>query len=143
MERKNRTIINMMQSMLKIKNLPKEFWAETTACTVYILNHCPTTNLKMETPQEAWAGPKPNISHMKIFKCIAYVHVPEQRMSKLDDKSIKAIFIEYSSKSKLYKLYDPNNFKIIISRDVEFDEEGIWSWHKVGEIEEAQAKIEV
>lgn len=43
---------------------------------------------------------------------------------KQDDKGIMFIFIEYSSKSKYYKLYDPNNSKIIISREVEFDKEG-------------------
>ncbi|XP_019242635.1 PREDICTED: uncharacterized protein LOC109222773, partial [Nicotiana attenuata] len=31
-ERKNRTILNMVRSMLKSKNMPKEFWAEAVAC---------------------------------------------------------------------------------------------------------------
>ena len=29
---------------------------------------------------------------------------------------------------KVYKLYNPVNGKMIISRDVEFDEEGLWNW---------------
>ncbi|KAK2989940.1 hypothetical protein RJ640_013864 [Escallonia rubra] len=35
-ERKNRSIVNMTRSMLKSKNLPKEFWAEAVDCAVYL-----------------------------------------------------------------------------------------------------------
>ena len=38
-------------------------------------------------------------------------------------------FISYDSISKGYKLYNPSNEKIIVSRDVEFDEEGEWDWN--------------
>ncbi|KAK0589362.1 hypothetical protein LWI29_013222 [Acer saccharum] len=33
-ERKNRTILNMVRSMLKDKNMPKSFWAEAVLCAV-------------------------------------------------------------------------------------------------------------
>ena len=39
-ERKNRTIMNMVRSMLKGKNLPKEFWGEAVSTATYILNRC-------------------------------------------------------------------------------------------------------
>ena len=42
---------------------------------------------------------------------------------KLDDKSEKLVFIGYDSRSKGYKLYNPINGKVIISRDVVFDGE--------------------
>ena len=40
-ERKNRTILDMVRSMLKSKNMPKEFWAEAVQCAVYVQNRCP------------------------------------------------------------------------------------------------------
>ncbi|KAK2990141.1 hypothetical protein RJ640_007543 [Escallonia rubra] len=43
-ERKNRSIVNMTRSMLKSKNLPKEFWAEAVDCT-----ESDKFNLHMET----------------------------------------------------------------------------------------------
>ena len=49
--------------------------------------------------------------------------MPNQKLSKLDDKSGKYVFISYDSSSKGYKLYNPNNRNIIISRDVMFNEE--------------------
>ena len=63
-----------------------------------------------------------------MFGSIAYVHVPEETRKKLDDRSEKLIFIGYDSNSKGYKLYNPSNRKTVISRDVEFDEEGEWDW---------------
>jgi transposase InsO family protein len=40
-ERKNRRILDMVRSMIKTKEMPKEFCAEAVRCAVYILNRCP------------------------------------------------------------------------------------------------------
>ncbi|KAH9735937.1 hypothetical protein KPL71_017913 [Citrus sinensis] len=127
-ERKNRTILDMARSMLKSKRLPKEFWAEAVACAVYLSNRSPTRSVWGKTPQEAWSGRKPGITHLRVFGSIAHVHVPDESRAKLDDKSEKFIFIGYDNNSKGYKLYNPNNGKIVISRDVVFDEEGEWDF---------------
>ncbi|KAG6411307.1 hypothetical protein SASPL_129387 [Salvia splendens] len=80
------------------------------------------------TPQEAWNGRKPGIAHLRVFGSKAYAQVPDQTRSKLDDKSKPFIFIGYDSNTKGYKLYDPTSQKTMISRDVEFDEEGVWDF---------------
>ena len=54
--------------------------------------------------------------------------MPEQERTKLDDRSEKLVFIGYDGKSKGYKLYDPVNRKIVVSRDVMFDEDASWNW---------------
>lgn len=46
------------------------------------------------------------------------------------DRGEKSIFVGYDTKSKAYRLYNPLNKKVIISRDVEFDEEDYWCWTK-------------
>ncbi|KAK4257721.1 hypothetical protein QN277_007276 [Acacia crassicarpa] len=127
-ERKNRTILNMARSMLKSKKMPKEFWAEAVATAVYLSNRSPTRSIWGKTPQEAWSGRKPGISHLRVFGSIAYAHIHDHKRSKLDDKSEKLILIGYDSNSKGYKLYNPNSGKTIISRDVEFNEEEEWNW---------------
>ena len=35
-ERKNRTILDMIRSMLKSKKMPKEFWVEVVQCAIYV-----------------------------------------------------------------------------------------------------------
>jgi hypothetical protein len=62
------------------------------------LNRCPTRVVLDLTPKEALSGNKPSVAHMRIFGCIAYAHVPKEKRKKLDDKSIKCIFIGYSTK---------------------------------------------
>ncbi|KAH9745452.1 hypothetical protein KPL70_004078 [Citrus sinensis] len=91
---------------------------------VYLSNRSPTRSVWGKTPQEAWSGRKPSITHLRVFRSIAHVHVPDESRAKLDDKREKFIFIGYDNNSKGYKLYNPNNGKIVISRDVIFDEEG-------------------
>jgi len=41
---------------------------------------------------------------------------------------VKCVFIGVSEESKAYRLYNPITKKIIISRDVLFDEENTWDW---------------
>ncbi|KAL5763906.1 hypothetical protein ACOSQ2_016500 [Xanthoceras sorbifolium] len=71
---------------------------------------------------------KPGISHLKVFGSITHTHVPDESKSQLNDKSEKFIFIGYDNFSKGYKLYNPNNGKTIISRDVVFDEKSTRDW---------------
>lgn len=91
-ERKNRTIMNMVRSMLHCKKLPKSFWAEVVAYDVYLLNRCPVKCVCGKTPEEACSGKRPNLTHLKVFGCVAYAHIPDQLRKKLDDKAEKCIF---------------------------------------------------
>ncbi|GKU89839.1 hypothetical protein SLEP1_g3924 [Rubroshorea leprosula] len=127
-ERRNRTIMNMVRSLMSKSSLPKEFWPEAVNWSVHILNRSPTSPLPDLMPEEAWSGRRPAIDYFRIFGCIAYAHVPDQKMSKLDDKGEKCIFLGVSDQSKAYRLYSPLTKKVIISRDVVFDEASTWSW---------------
>lgn len=64
-----------------------------------------------------------------MFRSIAYVHVPAEKRKKLDDHSVKTIFIGYEQGfSKGYKLYNITTKNVIVSRDVIFDKEDTWNW---------------
>ena len=95
-----------------------------------------------KTPQEIWNGRKPGFSDLSVFCRIVYVHVPDERRSKLDDKSEKLVLIGYDMNSKGYKQYNSSNEKTIISRDVEFDEEGAWGFGFPDFEEEEQVIVE-
>ena len=110
----------MARSMLKSKKLPKEFWAKAVACAVYLSNWSPTRSLLGKIPEEAWIGRKLGISHLRVFRSITHVHVLDERIAKLDDKSERFIFIGYDLSSKVYKLYNPSNKKMVVSRDLVF-----------------------
>jgi transposase InsO family protein len=135
-ERKNRTIMDMVRSMLSCREVPKEFWPEAVNRAIYILNRSLTNALNDITPEEAWSSIKPSVKHFRVFGCIAYTHVPDAQRKKLDDKSIKCIFLGVSEESKVYRLYNPVSKKIIISRDVIFAETEKWKWNEVSHSEE-------
>jgi len=84
--------------------------------------------LQAVTPQEAWSGHKPSVTHLRVFGCVAYAKIPDARRTKLDDKSEKCIFVGYSERKMGYKLYNPITKKVIMSRDVIFEEDKTWQW---------------
>lgn len=120
--------MDMVGCTLKAKQIPKVFWAEAVATAVYILNRFPTKSVKEKTPGGAWNGRRPSIWHVKVFRCITYAHVPDQLKKNLYDKGKRCIFVGNSSNSKAYKLYNPETQKVIISRDMTFDEGGMCDW---------------
>ncbi|KAL5836714.1 hypothetical protein ACOSQ3_013883 [Xanthoceras sorbifolium] len=128
-ERKNRTILNMVRSFLKRSSVSKSFWPEAVNWSIHILNRSPTFAVQNMTPEEAWSGNRPAIDHFRIFGCIAFAHILDEKRKKLDDKGEKCIFLGVSKQSKAYKLYNPKTKKIVISRDVVFDEEKFWPWN--------------
>lgn len=56
-----------------------------------------------------------------MFGCAAYAHIKQE---KLEPRALRCVFLEYSNEVKGYKLLclEPGNKKIIISRDVTFNE---------------------
>ncbi|KAG6385237.1 hypothetical protein SASPL_154067 [Salvia splendens] len=84
--------------------------------------------VEFESSETIGVNPCRRIAHLRVFGSKAYAHVSDQTRSKLDDKSKPFIFIGYDSNTKGYKLYDPTSQKTMISRDVEFDEEGVWDF---------------
>ena len=91
-----------------------------TAC--YLVNRSPSSALEDKTPHEVWNGKKPSLSHLRLFGCDAYVHVPKEKRTKLDNKSERCIFIRYEDGLKGYKIWNPKTRKVVYNRDVVFRE---------------------
>ena len=51
----------------------------------YLVNKSPSSTLEVKTPQEVWTSKKPSLSHLRVFGCDAYVHVPKEKRIKLDN----------------------------------------------------------
>ena len=69
--------MDMVRSMLKEKHFPIEYWEEVFNFETYILNRCPTKVVMNRVPEEAWSGTKQVVTHMRVFGCVAYAHVPD------------------------------------------------------------------
>jgi len=113
----------MTRCMLHEKELLKKLWAEVANTLVYLLNRMLTKALQKKTSFEAWFGYKPDLQHLKIFGCICFTYIPQVKRDKLDKKSEPRGFIGYNSPSKAYRIFQPQNERIIVSRDVNFMED--------------------
>ncbi|KAH1039527.1 hypothetical protein J1N35_041270 [Gossypium stocksii] len=85
-------------------------------------------NFRGKTPFEAWFGPKPTVSHLKVFGCLCYVLVPAEKRTKLGKRSLPGVFVGYSSVKKGYRVFAPSTNNIVVSRDVKFNEASCWKW---------------
>ncbi|GKA72947.1 zinc finger, CCHC-type containing protein [Tanacetum coccineum] len=129
-ERRNRTIMSTTRCMMKATEMPQDFWAEAVRHAIYILNSVPTKALEDITPYEAIKRRKPNLENLRVFGCIAYAKVPSQHLTKLDDRSIRMVYLGNEHGSKAYRLFDPTTQRICVSRDVKFKENEKWDWSK-------------
>ncbi|KAI4313237.1 hypothetical protein L6164_026230 [Bauhinia variegata] len=94
------------------------------------LGRLPTRVLNKKTPFEGWFGYKPDLQNLEIFGCVCFSYVPQVKRDKLDKKAEPGVFIGYSNTSKAYRIFQPQNGKILVSRDVKFMEDQQWSWEK-------------
>jgi transposase InsO family protein len=122
-ERKNRTIMEAVKTMIHDQDLPMCLWAEAAKTTVYVQNRLSHSALRFKTLEEMFSGKKPEVSHLKIFVCPVFVHIPKEKRNKLNPSGKKGIFVGYCVVSKAFRVYIPGRHHIEINRDVTFDED--------------------
>ena len=133
-ERFNRTIVEMARSMLLHANMSQGYWGEAIMCARVIRSLCPTTVVaegddeSVITPREVWTETKPNISSLRVFGCVCYVHKnTPARGSKMDARAIECRMVGYDLQRKCYRLVRRGTNSLILSRDVTFDENNMGS----------------
>ncbi|KMQ87943.1 retrovirus-related pol polyprotein from transposon tnt 1-94 [Lasius niger] len=119
-ERRNRTLVEMARCLLLQSGLPPSFWAEAVNTANYIRNRCPSKSLDGRTPFEALSEKIPDVSHFREFGQRVFVLRNKPGIGKLDSRGITGIFVKYSDSSKGYRIWIPDEMKIIVSRDVKF-----------------------
>ena len=104
-EWKNRKIVGAARAMLHDQGLPIHLWAEASNTAIYVQNRCPHKILGMSTPEEAFSGKRPDISHLKIFGSPVYMHVTKDAGRKLDPTAEVGIFVGYTDTPHNYRVY--------------------------------------
>ena len=75
------------------------------------------------TPEETFSGKKPDVGHFRIFGCLTYSYVPKESRNKLEPTADKGIVVGYNETSKAYQICIPAKKKVVVRRDVKFEEE--------------------
>jgi len=125
-----------VKAMLHDQDLPMYLWVEAVRAAVYVQNRMPHRAFGNKTPKELFTGKKLEVSHLRIFGCLVYVHIPKEKRSKLDPSGKKGIFVGYSDSSKGYRVHFPGLNKIEVSPDVVFDEDAAFSKSRKRHVDE-------
>ena len=75
-ERRNRTLLDMVRSMMSYASLPDSFWGYALQTAAHILNQVPSKTV-LGTPFERWSGKKSVLNYFRIWGCPAYVLKPK------------------------------------------------------------------
>ena len=81
------TIINEAEAMWHHTGLSNSFWIYAMKAKLHTYNVTPIKWTDYKTPKELWSGQKPNISHLRVFGCLAWVHILKKRRHNLEPKS--------------------------------------------------------
>nr|GFA75458.1 hypothetical protein [Tanacetum cinerariifolium] len=98
-KRRNRTLLDMLRSMMNLTTFPLSFWDYALEAAAYILN--------------------------MVWGCEALVK--RDTPNKLQQRSVKCIFIGYPKETMGYYFYFPPKNKIVVARFAEFFEKNLLS----------------
>nr|GEU56535.1 retrovirus-related Pol polyprotein from transposon TNT 1-94 [Tanacetum cinerariifolium] len=135
-EKRNRTILDMVRSMMSQTTLPKSFWDYALETAARILNMVPTKKVE-KTPYEVWHGQAPKLSYLKV--CEALVKRDTiTKPDKLEPRSIKRIFIGYPKKTMGYSFYYPPENKVLVAQNAKFLKNSLITQKASGSLEDLE-----
>ncbi|GKE85391.1 retrotransposon protein, putative, ty1-copia subclass [Tanacetum coccineum] len=111
----------MVRSMMNLTTLPLSFWDYALESATRILNMVPTKKVD-KTPYELWYGKVPNLSYLKVWGYEALVK--RDTPDKLEQRSVKCIFIGYLKETMGYYFYFPPENKIVVASNIPQEVEG-------------------
>jgi hypothetical protein len=126
-EHAHQTVLYMARSLLIASNLPIQFYGDAILTATYLHNRLVHTG-ETKTPFELLKGRVPKIDHLRPFGCIAYVHVPQEKRSKLAPAAVRCRLVGYGDDDDIeeirgYKFVMESDLKFVIySCDARFDE---------------------
>ena len=109
-ERKNRTLKEMMNAMLVSFRLSSNMWGKAILSACHIQNKIPYKKTS-KTPYDLWEGRKPNLEYLKVWRCLAKVMLPEPKRRKFGSRTCDCVFIGYACKISCYRF-------IVIKSDI-------------------------
>ncbi|KAL2230846.1 UNVERIFIED_CONTAM: Retrovirus-related Pol polyprotein from transposon RE1 [Sesamum indicum] len=122
-ERKHRHLLEVARALMFQSYLPDYFWAEAILTATHIINKLPSAVLSWRSSHELLFETSPSYAHLKTFGCLCFASNTLPHKSKFTPRAFKCVFIGYVQGQKAFKLYDLDNKKVIISRDVTFHED--------------------
>nr|GEX42627.1 hypothetical protein [Tanacetum cinerariifolium] len=137
-EKRNRTLLDMVRSMMSQTTLPKSFWDYALENAARILNMVPTKKVEKKL-YEIWHGQAPKLSYLKVWGCEAFVKRDTlTKPDKLDPRSFKYIIVGYPKETMGYSFYSLSENKVFVARNAEFFESKLLDLKESGSVEDLE-----
>src|SRR3954466_14775869 len=111
---RNRTILDMVRSMMSLTDLPLSFWGYALETAAFTLNRAPSKSVET-TLYELWFSAKPKLSFLKVWGCEAYVK--KLMPDKIEPKAKKCVFIGYPKETIVYTFYHRTEGKVFVAKN--------------------------
>lgn len=111
------------REMLHDEGLPMHLWTEASNIEVYLKKRNPHRILGMITPEEAFSGRKPYVSHFRIFGAFVYCHVSKESRKKIEPIEELGVFVGYTETPYNYRVYFSSLKLTVVRSNVKFDED--------------------
>ncbi|GKB83823.1 ribonuclease H-like domain-containing protein, partial [Tanacetum coccineum] len=95
-ERKNKTLIEAVRTMLADSLLPTTFWAKAINTACYVQNRVLITKPHNKTPYELLVGRSPNLDFMRPFECPVTILNTLDHLGKFEGKADEGFLVGYS-----------------------------------------------
>ncbi|KAI7966077.1 hypothetical protein MJO29_001825 [Puccinia striiformis f. sp. tritici] len=119
----NRTIADMVRTILIDSLLPKGFWSYSLVWAAHVPNRLPNQASGDKIPYKALFRKKPQYDHFRVFSSSGHVHIPHEKQQKLDDRAYKGHVIAHLDHSKGWLFWLPEQEKFICPAMVRFPPE--------------------
>jgi transposase InsO family protein len=121
-ERKNRTLLDMVRTMLDEYKTPDRFWAEAINTACYSINRLYLHRILKKRSYELLTGKKPNVSYFRVFGSKCFILVKRGRKSKFASKAVEGFLLGYDSNTRAYRVFNKSTGLVEVSCDIVFDE---------------------
>ena len=122
-ERFIRTVMDKAQTMRLDACLPQNWWEFAVDCATHVYNCTPIQHHDWKMPFENLKHMKPDVTHLHVFGCGAYVFFPEEvRVNKLNPKSKLMTFLGYPQGTNGYLFMRGLNNVLFMAVQALFDE---------------------
>ena len=129
--------------MLHDQSLPLFLWTKACTTSIYVLNMSLDHALGSKILEETFTGNVPERGHFHIFGCFTYSHVPFEKRTKLEATGEHGIFVGYVDKLNAFWIYLLAQRKVVVRREVRFEEEKAFKRSLDSEMEDQQGTTQV
>ncbi|CAD6888291.1 unnamed protein product [Tilletia caries] len=131
-----------MRPLIHGRQLPLEYWAEAALTAAYLRNRSPSAAIGGITPYELWHGTVPDLSHLRVFGCLAFSMLSDKaREHSLSVRSKVGVFVGYDKVQKGYRIHFPDTGELVVTRNVGFHEDKAYDFSTLPQSPEPTADI--